>query len=123
MNSRIFNHTDDIIYLKIARKLKKLTEHLASEEKRDKASAYANGAVGLLREFSEEMAKRKISDLESEFTRSFRQLARKEDVHLRAEIDHRTFAVSLLDGGAANLCNRYIRGTRSNIRQETAYYC
>jgi DNA sulfur modification protein DndD len=83
--------------IEIARKLKKLTEHLASEEKRDKASAYANGAVGLLREFSEEMAKRKISDLESEFTRSFRQLARKEDVHLRAEIDHRTFAVTLLD--------------------------
>jgi DNA sulfur modification protein DndD len=83
--------------IETTRKLKKLSENLAIEEKRDKASLYAGGSVSLLREFSEEMAKRKISDLETEFTRSFMQLARKEDVHLRAEIDHQTFSVTLLD--------------------------
>jgi DNA sulfur modification protein DndD len=83
--------------IETTRKLKKLSETIGMDEKRDKASMYASGASGLLGEFSEEMAKRKIKDLETEFTRSFKQLARKEDVHLRAEIDHRTFAVTLLD--------------------------
>lgn len=50
----------------------------------------------LLKDFSAELTKSKLSDLEGEFFQAFARLARKEDLLLHAKIDPESFDVTLL---------------------------
>lgn len=81
----------------ITRKLDKVSEHVSFDEKSDRVLLYANKSRSLLKDFSNELAKRKVHDLEQEFMNSFHRLARKDDISLSAEIDPSTFAVRLID--------------------------
>jgi DNA sulfur modification protein DndD len=81
----------------ITRQLSKLSDSLWSEDEKDRTVLYANNSRLLLTDFSKEMAKRKIHDLENEFIASFQRLSRKEDINLRAEINPETFTVKLID--------------------------
>ncbi|MET0002061.1 MAG: DNA sulfur modification protein DndD [Candidatus Thiodiazotropha sp.] len=79
-----------------ARQLEKLTFTISSDEEKTRTIHYAAGAKGLLKDFANEIAKRKVKDLETEFVNSFYRLARKEDINLTASIDPKTFSVTLL---------------------------
>ena len=81
----------------ITRKLDKISENLSLDEKSDRVLVYADKSRSLLKDFSQELAKRKVHDLEQEFIESFHRLARKDDISLSAEIDPNTFAVRLID--------------------------
>ncbi len=81
----------------IARKLDKLTLNFTSSDNRDRTLEYASNSKSLLKEFSKEMAKRKINDLENEFINSYHRLARKEDISLHAEINPTDFSVKLVN--------------------------
>lgn len=79
------------------RKLDKLSESFSSEDQQERIITYASNAKSLLKDFSREIAKRKIQDLENEFIKSFDSLARKEDISLRADINPQTFSVKLIN--------------------------
>lgn len=81
--------------LTISRQLEKETSLIVSDNEHARAQRYATKSRSLLRDFSSEMAKRKVLDLENEFASSFHQLARKEDIDLHASIDPTTFTVTL----------------------------
>ncbi len=68
------------------------------------ATAYAQSARDLLEEFAERLISMKVRELEAEFSRAFRKLLRKEDLHFSVAIDPESFAVTLLDadGGAVS---------------------
>lgn len=68
-----------------------------------RVTKYIDASKNLLKEFSEKAAKQKVKDLEREFVRSFRNLARKEDISVRAKIDPLTFQVSLVDNSNKEL--------------------
>lgn len=90
--------------INVARQLDKLTTTITSDEEQERTLQYADKAKALLKDFSTELAKRKVRDLESEFVNSFYRLSRKEDINLTASIDPVTFTVSLLseDGREIN---------------------
>ena len=81
--------------LVISRQLDKETSSIASNNEHARTQYYAEKSQLLLRDFSTEMAKRKVLDLENEFASSFHRLARKEDIDLNASIDPTTFTVTL----------------------------
>lgn len=81
----------------IARQLDKETSNISTMNESKRVYTLASGAKYLLKEFKEEIAKRKVKDLEERFVESFRNLARKEDINLRAIIDPLTFIVRLVD--------------------------
>lgn len=78
------------------RKLDKISQSLSTDEINNRTQRLANDAKLLLKEFSHEMAKRKIKDLEQEFVQSFNRLSRKDDIGLAAKIDPATFSVKLV---------------------------
>ena len=73
--------------LAVSRQLEKEAAKVISDDEHARTQRYATSAQSLLRDFSSEMAKRKVADLENEFIYSFHRLARKEDVDLHAAID------------------------------------
>lgn len=81
----------------IARKLDKLSQEIKGSENSDRSLNLATASRSMLKDFSNEVAKRKVKDLELEFVNSFERLARKEDVHLSAKISTKDFSVRLLD--------------------------
>jgi len=82
------------------RKLDKLSKASFDSIEQDKAAEYAANSRGLLKEFSKEMTKRKIGDLEREFANAFQELARKEDVQMSAKIDPDNFGVTLYNANS-----------------------
>jgi len=81
--------------LTISRLLEKESSLIVSDNEHTRTQRYATKSQSLLRDFSSEMAKRKVLDLENEFVSSFHRLARKEDTDLHASIDPSTFTVTL----------------------------
>ncbi|MEW8256325.1 MAG: DNA sulfur modification protein DndD [Candidatus Thiodiazotropha taylori] len=79
----------------IARKLEKETEKLLDMQSGDRSFKNASNSRRLLKAFVEQMAKRKIKELEEEFLRSFKRLMRKGDVDLIASISPDDFSVTL----------------------------
>lgn len=82
--------------ISVARQLDKETSTISSEMESTRASHFASSSKSLLADFKDEMAKRKVQDLEERFVESFSKLARKEDINLRATIDPSSFTVRLL---------------------------
>lgn len=81
----------------LVRKLEKLSQKSFESIGDDRAAIYAQSSREMLKVFSQEMARKKISDLEKEFSYSFHQLARKDDIQLSAKIDPDNFSVTLYD--------------------------
>ncbi|CAA0097892.1 Uncharacterised protein [BD1-7 clade bacterium] len=79
------------------RKLDKLAQEKKATENAGQSLSLASSAQKMLKEFSIETAKRKVNDLELEFVRSFKRLARKDDADLRARISSKDFSVTLID--------------------------
>ena len=82
--------------LEVARKLDKETEKIQAEGEVLRSVAFANNTKSLLSTFSEEIAKQKVKKLETAFVDSFSKLARKSDMALKANIDHKNFSVRLV---------------------------
>lgn len=79
----------------LVRQLDKLSEALKSESEKDKTMHLIARSKGLLSDFSRDIANKKVKDLEAELIKSFERLSRKEDMHLKVEIDPKTFSVKL----------------------------
>ncbi|MCV6590970.1 MAG: DNA sulfur modification protein DndD [Marinobacterium sp.] len=58
---------------------------------------YAENTSKLLVTFTEQLTENRVKRLENEFVRAFQNLARKDDISLKANIDPTTFAVTLTD--------------------------
>ena len=82
--------------ISVTRKLDKLTEEAKASNGADRSLQYASKARVLLKEFSTEVAKQKVKQLEEAFAESFSRLARKGDMALRAKISHIDFSVKLV---------------------------
>ena len=82
--------------ISVTRKLDKLTEETRASDGADRSLQYASKARTLLKEFSTEVAKQKVKQLEEAFAESFSRLARKGDMALRAKINHVDFSVKLV---------------------------
>ena len=80
----------------VARQLDKEASTISSDKESARVFQYASSAKSLLKDFKEEMSKRKVKDLEEKFIASFSGLARKEDINLIANIDPLSFTVRLL---------------------------
>ncbi len=83
--------------LELSRKLDNLSQMALRSKTENRAISYAQNSRDILKDFSSEMTKQKIADLEKEFSRSFQRLARKEDIHIRASIDPDNFSVKLIN--------------------------
>lgn len=81
----------------VVRKLEKVSQQSFEAIGDDRAANYAQSSREILKVFSKEMAKRKVADLESEFAKSFHQLARKDDAQIATKIDPTDFSVTLFD--------------------------
>lgn len=79
-----------------ARKLDRLYEEAAKTSDQKRMLDYIGSANGLLKDFVDQTAEAKISDLEAQFTECFAKLARKDDLQLQIRIDAKTFQVQLL---------------------------
>ena len=82
--------------ISVTRKLDKLTEETKASNGADRSLQYASKSRVLLKEFSTEVAKQKVKQLEEAFAESFSRLARKGDMALRAKISHIDFSVKLV---------------------------
>lgn len=69
---------------------------ILSDEK-NRALDYAYKAKNSLAEFAQRVSIIKIKDVENEFISSFKRLARKNDITIRAKIEPETFAVKIFD--------------------------
>ncbi len=83
--------------LETARQLKKKHEQSSEQRELEGPLRLAARSRVLLKEFGEINAARKVKQLETEFTKAFARLARKEDIVLNATIDPTSFKVSLID--------------------------
>ncbi len=83
--------------MELARKEQKLHDkHRAATNSSD-AVNNAQKALLLLDRFSELLTHARVKKLEVEFIKSYQQLARKDDLHMRARINPHTFDVELVD--------------------------
>lgn len=80
----------------VTRKLDKLTENLQADSASLRTIGYASSIRALLKDFSNEVAKQKVNQLEEAFANSFSRLARKTDMMLKAKINHKDFSVCLM---------------------------
>lgn len=85
------------------RQLKKLDQESSQSVKAVAGVEMAKGTRGVLSEFVEKMAHRKVADLEAEFVTSIEKLSRKEDINMRARIDPSNFSVSIEDENGIEL--------------------
>lgn len=80
-----------------ARLLDKLHASFMENDGNNRALDYAHKAKIALAEFSQRVSAMKIKDVENEFINSFKRLARKGDISIRAKIESETFAVKIFD--------------------------
>lgn len=83
--------------IKTARALEKLHDSFVFSDDNDRALDYAHKAKNALTQFAERVAINKIKNVETEFISSFKRLARKEDINIKAKIEPNTFSVRLLN--------------------------
>lgn len=81
----------------VVRKMRKLEEQLTSGKTQGTGTELAKYTREVLKDFADEMTKRKIIKLEQEFAKTFSRLARKSDSIISAKIDPSTFEVHLLN--------------------------
>ncbi|OED51108.1 DNA sulfur modification protein DndD [Aliivibrio fischeri] len=83
--------------LEAARKVQKL--HDKNKEAANQGSGISNAqnALILLDKFAEQLTHARVKQLEKEFVSSYKNLARKDDLHITAVINPHTFDVNLVD--------------------------
>lgn len=81
----------------IVRHLEKLHASFIASDANNRALDYAFKAKESLGVFSKRIALDKINEVEVEFIKSFKRLARKDDVNINAKIEPETFSVVLLN--------------------------
>ena len=81
----------------VARKLDKLYAEAGKSIDQGRVLGYIERTSAFVEDFVSVTAKKKVSDLEEQFSHCFARLARKDDLHLRVRIDPESFHVSLLD--------------------------
>jgi len=99
---KAFQHKENIkSYLKGAmdtvRLLDKLHASFMESDGNNRALDHAHKAKSSLAEFAQKVSIMKIKDVENEFINSFKRLARKGDISIRAKIEPETFAVKIFD--------------------------
>ena len=97
------------------RKLDKLSKQASAGKGIERAMEYAQACRGVLKRFSKKAAKRKVKDLENEFIRSFHQLARKEDVQIKAQINPDNFSVKLLNEAGRSIDKKRLSAGEKQI--------
>lgn len=80
----------------LTRKLENLSDKVQKGDGDLRSLNYAQNSKKILKQFIKEVTKRKTMELESEFLTSYERLARKDDIHIRAKIDPKSFAVQLI---------------------------
>ncbi|WP_427500884.1 DNA sulfur modification protein DndD [Methylomonas sp. MED-D] len=83
--------------IKTVRALEKLHDSFVFSDDNDRALDYAHKAKNALTQFAERVAINKIKNVETEFINSFKRLARKEDINIKAKIEPHAFSVKLLN--------------------------
>ncbi|WP_281647960.1 DNA sulfur modification protein DndD [Parendozoicomonas sp. Alg238-R29] len=81
----------------LMRKMQKKEQEFSSNFSSNRAYQMARSSRELLNEFAAKTTVNKVKQLEQEFVRSFRKLARKDDISLEARIDPKNFDVRLLN--------------------------
>lgn len=83
--------------LELAKKLEKLYTNQKTDASISKAVERVDATNKVLAEFSVKLTQMRVRQLEDLFAKSYRKLARKEDLKLSAKIDPATFDVMLVD--------------------------
>ena len=81
----------------IVRSLKKLHADFLYNDDNNRALDYAHKSKLALDEFAKRVTANKIQNVEHEFIKSFKKLARKDDINFTARIEPNNFSVKLLD--------------------------
>ncbi|WP_422410188.1 MULTISPECIES: DNA sulfur modification protein DndD [unclassified Endozoicomonas] len=81
----------------IMRQMQKKEQESSVNFSSNRAYQMAQRSRELLNVFASKATENKVKQLEKEFVKSFRKLARKDDISLRAWIDPKNFGVKLLD--------------------------
>lgn len=95
-------HLEEVKFLlskvhQLATRLSKMQSDLKKTFGNDDGAIRATSTIGLLNDFSELLSQARLSELENEFIASYKRLARKEDLEIKARIDQETFDVVLVD--------------------------
>ncbi|WP_323660462.1 DNA sulfur modification protein DndD [Pectobacterium versatile] len=83
--------------LECVREQQKYHDMVKNKVTRKNASDHALSALPLLNEYSQKLSQKRIAEVEDEFSKVYRRLARKGELNLRAKIDKDTFNVELHD--------------------------
>ena len=81
----------------IVRSLKNLHADFLYNDDNNRALDYAHKSKLALDEFAKRVTANKIQNVEHEFIKSFKKLARKDDINFTAKIEPNNFSVKLLD--------------------------
>lgn len=83
--------------LEAARQIQRMHDKHKDQSNQSQSISNAQGAILLLDKFSEQLTKARVRQLENEFIQSYKKLARKEDLQLKATINPTSFDVELKD--------------------------
>lgn len=89
---RLFKSAQDI-----ANKLVKLQKEMKSAFGEQDSSIRASRTIALLDDFSVDLSKVKLKEIESKFINSYKQLTRKDELQLNVKIDPHSYNVSLIN--------------------------
>ncbi|MCP4050661.1 MAG: DNA sulfur modification protein DndD [bacterium] len=81
----------------ITSKLVKLQKEMKSAFGEQDSSIRASRAIALLEDFSIDLSKVKLKEIESKFINSYKQLTRKDELQLNVKIDPHSYNVSLVN--------------------------
>lgn len=81
----------------LMRQMQKKEQEFSANFSSNRAYQMAQRSRELLNDFASKTTVNKVKQLEEEFVKSFRKLARKDDISLQAQIDPKSFDVKLLD--------------------------
>ncbi len=99
----------------IMRQMQKKEAEYSANFSSNRAYQMAQRSRELLNKFATETTKNKVKQLEKEFVSSFRKLARKEDISLKAKIDPKTFDVRLLNASGDEINKQQLSAGEKQI--------
>ncbi|MDO3951115.1 DNA sulfur modification protein DndD [Salmonella enterica] len=83
--------------LNCVREQQKFHDMIKNKVTFDNASEYALTILPLLTKYAHKLSEKRIAEVEKEFSRIYKRLARKDELKLRAKINAKTFNVDLQD--------------------------
>ncbi|MCL1137187.1 DNA sulfur modification protein DndD [Shewanella pneumatophori] len=87
----------------VAQRLLKLHTDMKRAFGDNDSAARAASVIELLNQLKEHLSQVRITQLESEFNTSYKKLARKDDLDIKASIDHNNFNVTLYNNNKRNI--------------------